>query len=59
VRRPSRYPAPFWKRVLRISRRVAQDPVGRNWSIKLLPQNVAFLQKTAEDHRGWQFHRAF
>lgn len=59
VRTTSRYPAPLWKRTLRIGRRAVQDPMGRGWRLKLVPQNVAFLQKTAADTRAWDFHRAF
>lgn len=59
VRAVSRHPAPWWKRLVRIARRALQDPLGRDWDVKLLPQNVAFLRKTAIDTRDWQFHRAF
>lgn len=56
---PSRYPAPLWKRVLRVGRRVAQNPLGRNWMLNFLPNNVAFLKKVAADDRTWRFHRPF
>lgn len=59
VSRVSSYPAPWWKRALRIGRRAVQDPLGRNWALKFKPQNVVFLQKTAADARTWDFHRAF
>lgn len=56
---PSRRPAPMWKRTARIGRRFLQAPFERDWRIKCVAQNVAFLRKTAADTRGWQFHRAF
>jgi predicted O-methyltransferase YrrM len=59
VRPPSK-PAPLvWRHVLRTGRRILQNPLGRDWPLKLVPQNVAIFKKTAEDSRGWQFHRAF
>jgi predicted O-methyltransferase YrrM len=59
VRTASRYPDPRWKRALRVGRRAVQDPFGRDWRLKLLPQNVVFLQKTAADTREWNAHRTF
>jgi predicted O-methyltransferase YrrM len=55
----SRCPAPLWRRVFRIARRVAQNPLGRDWMLNFLPNNVAFLKKVAADDRSWRFHRAF
>jgi predicted O-methyltransferase YrrM len=55
----SRCPAPWWKRVVRIGRRIVQDPWGRGWRLKVLSQNVAFLQKIGTDTRTWRFHRTF
>ena len=52
-------PAPLWKRTVRIGRRFAQDPLGRDLRTKLLPANVAFLRKTADEARTWNFHRPF
>jgi predicted O-methyltransferase YrrM len=59
VRVSSTHPAPMWKQAIRIGRRLVQDPFGPGWRAKLLPQNVAFLRKVADDSRGWQFHRRF
>jgi predicted O-methyltransferase YrrM len=59
VRLPARNPAPAWRRTVRIARRIAQGPLARDWRVKLLPDNVAFLEKTAADGRPWDFHRAF
>ena len=59
VRTTSRYPAPLWKRTLRIGRRAVQDPMQRGWRLKFVPQNIAVLQKTAADTRTWDFHRSF
>jgi len=52
-------PAPLWKRTVRIARRFAQEPFARDVRIKLLPANVAFLEKKADDARPWNFHRRF
>jgi predicted O-methyltransferase YrrM len=59
VRTSSSRPAPLWKRTARIGRRFAQDPFGRDLRTKLLPTNVAFLRKTADETRTWDFHRRF
>lgn len=50
---------PVGKRVLRIGRRIMQNPLGRDWGLKLVPQNVAILQKTGADRAGSLHHRAF
>jgi predicted O-methyltransferase YrrM len=59
VAAPSRHSAPLWKRAVRIGRRFVQDPLGRDWATKLVPHNVAILEKVGTDDRGWHFHRAF
>jgi predicted O-methyltransferase YrrM len=59
VKVASTRPAPAWKRLVRIGRRFAQDPLGRDWGPKLLPHNIAILKKVGEDSRTWDFHRRF
>lgn len=59
VRPPSTRSAPAWKRMLRAGRRILQNPLGRDRALKLVPQNVAFLKKLADDSRDWNYHRAF
>jgi len=59
VRVASTRPAPAWKRIVRIGRRFAQDPLGRDWGPKLLPHNIAILRKMGDDSRTWDFHRRF
>jgi predicted O-methyltransferase YrrM len=59
VRPPSNPNTPVGKRLLRLGRRILQNPLGRDWALKLVPQNVAILQKTAVDRAGSLHHRAF
>jgi predicted O-methyltransferase YrrM len=55
----SSVPTPAWKRALRITRRFAQDPIGRGVAAKLVQQNVAILRKTSVDSRVWDHYRTF
>jgi predicted O-methyltransferase YrrM len=50
---------PVVKRVLRLGRRIIQNPLGRDWALKLVPQNIVILQKMDEDSAGSLHHRAF
>lgn len=50
---------PPWKRVLRTGRRIMQNPFGRDWALKCVPQNMALLKKLAVERAGRQHHRAF
>lgn len=50
---------PLWKWAMRTGRRCLQNPLGRDWSLKVIPENICFLRKTAADQRSWDFHRAF
>jgi len=50
---------PLRARVLRAGRRIVQNPLERDWVLKLVPQNVAILQKTGDDRAGSLDHRAF
>ena len=59
VRPPSKRTTPMWRRVVRTGRRIVQNPLGRDWSLKFVPENVALFKKEAADSRGLQFHRPF
>ena len=56
---PATRSTPAWRRILRTGRRILQNPLGRDWALKFVPQNVALLKKMADDGRGWKFDRAF
>jgi predicted O-methyltransferase YrrM len=47
------------RHVLRFGRRLAQDPIGRDWRLKLVPHNVVLLRKTEDSRPPWYRHRAF
>ena len=51
--------APRWKQMLRVGRRFAQNPLGPDVALKLVPTNVGVLRKVAEKNRPWNYHRAF
>jgi predicted O-methyltransferase YrrM len=59
VRPVSKRTTPTGRSALRIGRRIVQNPLGRDWALKFVPQNVALLQKVGADRRTWQYHRAF
>ena len=59
VRPSSEHKTPTWRRVLRTGRRIVQNPLGQDWALKFVPQNVALLQKVAAERRTWWHHRAF
>jgi predicted O-methyltransferase YrrM len=59
VRQSSKLTTPGWTRVLRAGRRIMQNPLGHDWALKFVPQNVALLQKVAADRENWQRHRVF
>ncbi|HET9062891.1 MAG TPA: class I SAM-dependent methyltransferase [Candidatus Binatia bacterium] len=59
VRAPATARTPTSTRMLRLGRRILQNPFGRDWALKLVPQNVAIFEKTAKDSRVWDFHRTF
>lgn len=59
IHSPSKYSTPIWKHLLKTGRRILQNPFGRDWVIKSIPQNVAFLKKIGDDNRDWKFHRDF
>lgn len=56
---PSDERTPLRVRVARACRRIGQNPLGLDWSLKLVSQNTVLLRKTGGDTREWQFHRAF
>jgi len=59
VRSPSQQTTPTWRRVMRTGRRIVQNPLGRDWALKFVPQNTAVFKKEGADSRKWQFDRAF
>ncbi len=59
VRPSSKHKTPKWTRVLRTGRRIVQNPLGRDWALKFVPQNVALLQKVSAERRDWTRQRAF
>ena len=59
VRPASQKRTPLGKRMLRMGRRVTQNPLGRDWALKVVPQNVAILQKIGEGPRKSWDDRAF
>ncbi len=59
VSSPSTGSTPAWRRMLRIGRRILQNPLGRDWVLKFVPQNVALFEKMAAADRGWKLDRAF
>ena len=59
VRPPSNDSTTVWRHMLRTWRRIFQNPFGRDWRLKIIPQNVAFVEKVGEDNRHWEDYRAF
>lgn len=41
------------------ARRLAQEPLGRDWAVKLLPGNICVLRKAADDERHWTHYKTF
>jgi len=41
------------------ARRLVQEPLGRDWAVKLIPGNACVLRKTAEDNRHWKHYKTF
>ena len=44
---------------LRLGRRFLQNPFGKDWKLKLIPDNIAFFKKLEADRREWNFHQEF
>ncbi|MGH7337068.1 MAG: class I SAM-dependent methyltransferase [Myxococcota bacterium] len=59
VRPPTAARPPAWRRLLRLARRVLQNPLGPDWALKLVPHNVAVLRKVDGTRRPWRDHRRF
>lgn len=59
VRPPYSPDTPLTLRAARLGRRILQNPFGRDWSLKLVPENIALLRKTGQDKRAWDFHKEF
>jgi predicted O-methyltransferase YrrM len=51
--------SPLWRRVARGMRRFLQTPLTRDIAVKLMGENVAVLQKVADDQRTGSCHRSF
>lgn len=49
----------FKERFLRGARRIVQAPFARDWKLKMIPHNLAVLQKQGADRRDWTHHRSF
>ena len=47
------------ERFLRGARRIVQEPFARDWKLKMIPHNIAVLQKKNTDRRDWAYHRTF
>ncbi|MDX1531538.1 MAG: class I SAM-dependent methyltransferase [Rhodothermales bacterium] len=56
---PAGVRTPVPQRWLNLGRRVLQNPLGWDWPLKLVPQNVALLRKVGDDDRVWDHHRPF
>jgi predicted O-methyltransferase YrrM len=50
---------PLWRTVASTGLRALQDPLGLDWRVITVPQNIAVLRKTGEDTRTWQMRLAF
>lgn len=50
---------PIALQVARLGRRIAQNPLGRDWTLKLIPESVAVFKKVGLDERTGDFHREF
>lgn len=48
-----------WQRVRRVGRFMLKHRLGREVRSRITPANIAFLRKTAEDSRRWDFHQPF
>lgn len=56
---PGALTTPFGLRMARLGRRILQNPVGRDWRLKFVPENVALFQKIGKDNSTWDFYRDF
>jgi predicted O-methyltransferase YrrM len=59
VRPPSTRKTPAWKWGLRVGRRILQNPLGRDWALKCVPENIAVFKKISADQKAWRHDRAF
>lgn len=53
--KPKRWELQFWLTKLRLF----QNPLGRDWNLKMIPHNVAILKKNGHDKRVWFHHKKF
>src|SRR5688572_28349279 len=59
VRASSAHSLAVGRRLLILGHRIRQNPLGRDWTLKFVPQNVAVLKKLGEERLKWGQHRAF
>jgi len=59
VRASSAHSPAVGRRLLILGHRIRQNPLGRDWTLKFVPQNVAVLKKVGEERLKWGQHRAF
>ena len=59
VRPPDSVKTPLGLWGLRLGRRFLQNPLGQDWKLKLIPENIALFKKLDADKREWDFHREF
>ena len=59
VRPPSKPNISIGRKVLRFGRRFVQNPLGRDLTLKLVPESVGLLQKTDAPRPGWSVFREF
>jgi predicted O-methyltransferase YrrM len=59
VEPPSRIRVSPGNRVLRSGRRILQNPLGRDWPLKLVPYNLLLREKLSDHEGTWSEHRAF
>jgi predicted O-methyltransferase YrrM len=57
--RPQRASRGLVRSAMGAARRLAQEPLGRDWAVKLMPGNVCVLRKVADDNRHWKHYKAF
>ncbi|HVF90096.1 MAG TPA: class I SAM-dependent methyltransferase [Blastocatellia bacterium] len=59
IERPKRAGRGLVRSAMSTARRVGQEPLGRDWALKLMPGNVCVLRKTADDDRHWKHYNTF
>ncbi|HKG21226.1 MAG TPA: class I SAM-dependent methyltransferase [Blastocatellia bacterium] len=59
IERPKREGRGLVRSAMSAARRVGQEPLGRDWALKLMPGNVCVLRKVADDDRHWKHYKTF